>query len=504
MTSLVLAYTTVGATVLERGALALMLLPWVVLLERWCAGRRQVVWVRLLLVGVSFDRLMGEYPLWSGVCCLLVGCWAVWARHSRGQGEGAGMREAMKILFAAVVFASLTANYGELAAVRWGVCAWVFVALYVLGVAREDSDEGARRWRAIVAVTLIVGTGLFLSLDGLERWAFLPLLVIGGCGWVGLEFRRWRGEARGVGIPVALLIGFLPLSLIPLETYFRFVYDASDANANLRTCRHWHRRHVQLNEWGYRDVEFEPMERFDESLRIVLLGDSFAFGQGIDERADLLNVQLERALGEAGTGDRAVRVFNLAHWGIDTQQETEIFLADGVSLRPHAVVLVYCFNDISKAAAVPHKGHLVLETYRPLAEASDFLEFFIWHVYIWGMGARSGELEKDLDGYQDAAMMARHREELAEWVGAVRGAGAKPICVLYPDLGPDGRSEAQRRATSQVVEALEALGVATVDAGALADVRERKYRANPFDWHPGAALHAAVVPRLARVILDQL
>ena len=39
------------------------------------------------------------------------------------------------------------------------------------------------------------------------------------------------------------------------------------------------------------------------------------------------------------------------------------------------------------------------------------------------------------------------------------------------------------------------------DVGELADLSDPRYRANAFDWHPGAALHAVVAPALAEVVL---
>ena len=168
--------------------------------------------------------------------------------------------------------------------------------------------------------------------------------------------------------------------------------------------------------------------------------------------------------------------------------------------NPHVVVLVYCFNDIPDPYPLPHKGHLALETYRPLMRASDFLEFFIWHFYLWKSTGPSGELRSYLNHYEHTDTFELHRAQLADWVSAVRGLGAEPVVAIYPFLGRE--NDAQRRAVRLVRDALSEMGVPTLDVGELADMSDPRYRANPFDWHPGAALHAVVAPALAEIVLE--
>ena len=105
-----------------------------------------------------------------------------------------------------------------------------------------------------------------------------------------------------------------------------------------------------------------------------------------------------------------------------------------------------------------------------------------------------------MNHYEHADTFELHRAQLADWASAVRALGAEPVVLIFPFLG--GANDAQRRAVRLVRDALSEMGVPTLDVGEVADLSDPRYRANAFDWHPGAALHAVVAPALAEVVLE--
>ena len=54
----------------------------------------------------------------------------------------------------------------------------------------------------------------------------------------------------------------------------------------------WFKKNVSLNSLGYRDFEYS-LERPNNTFRILVLGDSMTFGQGINKTSDTYPKQLE-------------------------------------------------------------------------------------------------------------------------------------------------------------------------------------------------------------------
>ena len=101
---------------------------------------------------------------------------------------------------------------------------------------------------------------------------------------------------------------------------------------------------VRVNAQGFRGSDFARKE--PNARRIILLGDSYGFGVGVDEHhtvsarlADLVNADPELTLGNS------VDVLNLSISGYSTDQEILTFEAEGAPLDPAVVVLLMCDND---------------------------------------------------------------------------------------------------------------------------------------------------------------
>lgn len=102
---------------------------------------------------------------------------------------------------------------------------------------------------------------------------------------------------------------------------------------------------VRVNAQGFRGADFARTKGPD-TRRILVLGDSFGFGVGVDEPHtvaarlhDLVNADAELTLG------RHVDVLNLSISGYSTDQEILTFESDGAPLDPDVVILLMCDND---------------------------------------------------------------------------------------------------------------------------------------------------------------
>ncbi len=97
---------------------------------------------------------------------------------------------------------------------------------------------------------------------------------------------------------------------------------------------------VRTNSLGLRGAEIGTT-RLEGVKRILVFGDSYAFGVGVDEE-HTLSARLERML---GAGGQRFEVVNLGVAGYSTDQEYVLFHELATRLAPDVVVLVACDND---------------------------------------------------------------------------------------------------------------------------------------------------------------
>lgn len=101
------------------------------------------------------------------------------------------------------------------------------------------------------------------------------------------------------------------------------------------------RGRVRLNALGLRGGEVSRLKP-DGVARVLVFGDSFVFGLGVDEE-NVFTTQLERCL-DSVTSCRH-EVINMGVSGYSTDQELLLLEELGLKLSPDVVVLVVCDND---------------------------------------------------------------------------------------------------------------------------------------------------------------
>ncbi len=122
---------------------------------------------------------------------------------------------------------------------------------------------------------------------------------------------------------------------------------------------------VHINLKGLRDSD-HLYERTNDTRRILVLGDSFAWGYGVEETQRFSQL-LETSMG--------VEVINAGVSGYSTDQELLWFREEGVKYKPDLVLLIFAGNDIgdnelplvytiyNKPEFVLEDGHLILKNY---------------------------------------------------------------------------------------------------------------------------------------------
>ena len=203
-----------------------------------------------------------------------------------------------------------------------------------------------------------------------------------------------------------------------------------------------------FNRLGYRDTEPAAGSKV---RRIVLLGDSVAFGLGVSQDRIFAGL-LERRLREK-TG-RPWDVANLAVFAYNTADELAALKEDGVTLRPELVVVEFLMNDFAIPASaggpapppslgdrlIAAKNRLVYRSafYRRLHQAATGLVYLAVHDARrrWFPGTLNDAQPRVelamLEATPDDQAIAAFRA-LAEIRDTARSAGARTLVLLMPD-----------------------------------------------------------------------
>jgi lysophospholipase L1-like esterase len=182
---------------------------------------------------------------------------------------------------------------------------------------------------------------------------------------------------------------------------------------------------VLINSVGWRDDEY-PVEKTEGVPRIMMLGDSLAFGWGAAPE-DVTSYRLETLLNNQA-GGRKYEVLNTGIGNTNTAMQTAVFLNKYYRYKPDIVVLNYFINDAEIT---------------PKRRESFFLENFYSAVFF---GGRYDLLTRQFFGktdwrtyYQDL-----YRDDQPGWTAAKQALqelsryceeqGIELVVVHYPEL----------------------------------------------------------------------
>jgi lysophospholipase L1-like esterase len=280
---------------------------------------------------------------------------------------------------------------------------------------------------------------------------------------------------------------------------------------------------VTTNSRGFRGGETEVPKPAGR-LRIVVIGDSVAFGMGVND-ADTFSQQLEQQL-RAQRPEREIDVVNLAVPGYATRQEVALLERNVAVLKPDMVLLGFYENDLPDTiddngvtgtrinVSRPAEGQVLhmnpgpsswIERQARRSRAVYIASHALKGLVHRGEGKQGSSMELDLlEGRASAELetawqrVATQLERLQ--ASATRSEFVAGIVVLPPReqvLGLYADSEYQRRVSRLaehlglfVIDPLPALKASSHNKGALFIPYDRN--------HPSAAGHRVI----ARAIID--
>ncbi len=263
-----------------------------------------------------------------------------------------------------------------------------------------------------------------------------------------------------------------------------------------------------VNQLGFRGAD-TTLQKPDGVTRIVVLGDSFTFGEGV-AAGEAFPARLERLLNDGAA--RRYEVLNLGVPGYNTVQEVAYFRERGLSLDPDLVMIAFTLSDAEEGVLglrVPSrtlpirikefiKAHfglydfVRLQIFKLIAlRAKHDPAVAAWPAVLPLRRASRGETN---DGWEQC------RTALAEFAAECTNAHVPCMVVLWPVLErlEDYPYQSEHRFLH---EQAAAIGLPLVDLLPLFEGRNaERLWAKPTDPHPNAVAHEIAAHGLLRYL----
>lgn len=304
-----------------------------------------------------------------------------------------------------------------------------------------------------------------------------------------------------LAITSTLFMAVFALSIC--EAYFRYLYDVPDGLGFLKVSGKWTQRHVVHNNYFFRDRDFDT-EKKAGITRIGVLGDSLAWGGGIESIDDRFSNILEKKLRGAGHN---VEVYNLGKPGFDTDQEVAEF-EKVRHLDFDIIIWEYFLNDIQPVEK--STGTTIIETNRDLptyvsffTNKSFFLDYLYWKLTPIHQKTYVQLKQADIAQYKNEQLLSSHKEKIKNFIQSFQGTNTKIIAMIFPSLLVLEENSYYAEDIHEVMtEVFKNNKVEVIDL--LSELIGRNgtyYMASKFDPHPNEEVHKIAAQKLFEATL---
>ncbi len=364
----------------------------------------------------------------------------------------------------------------------------------------------------------LLGVNLFLcawlAINILTEWGVIGLILAWGllllAGTLFAEGRVAETLGKFVRLsPVSFACVYLLLGFgeVFLRSNPMLVGGGGGGNPALRRM---YEGLYKYNSRGHRGPEFSLTPEAN-TFRIVMLGDSFTFGQGVPEGSPYPE-QVERQLNRRSSSHR-FEVINAGVSGTDTADQVRCLQETCLAYQPDLVTVQFYLNDLeprmeTEAAAVGGfvDGVLLQPAY------CSYAVFFLKHRFerlrdsVGASLKKSEPLRQWLDG------IARHIEtEDAGWQrfeSAVEDFAALGECnklpiamILFPH--PGRMDDSMRSVHNAVAQRVQTAGIPVIDLlDAFSEVPPGQQTVSPIDHHPSPAVYQRAASRIVQELDD--
>lgn len=333
---------------------------------------------------------------------------------------------------------------------------------------------------------------------------YFILLFITFISFIVASYLIYKSKLTSTKKKILVTLAFTILLVVivfsTLEAYFRYVYDVPDGLGFLRVNEKWHQRHTVYNHDFFRDRNFTA-NREQGTVKIAVLGDSLAFGAGIENVQDRFSNLLEKKLNSQGY---KVEVYNLGKPGYDTEAEIEVYNSVK-NLNFDIVVWEYFINDIQPK--VGSTGSPIITTNRNRAKIleaisrnSYFADYLYWRFSSVYSKTISSLRTADVDQYKDQQRIEDHKKVIGDFISSLRAQNKEIVVIMFPAIALLGQDYPVF--TNDIMhEIYRANSVSFVDLYSdLKDQNPKNLRASNFDAHPNEKVHLLAAEKLVELI----
>jgi len=146
----------------------------------------------------------------------------------------------------------------------------------------------------------------------------------------------YKNMKRKIFIFFSLLITLI-IAIIICEIFFRIFPEKILGKGGI-AFNSWYKKYVSLNNEGFWDYNYEYNS---DKKTILVIGDSFSFGHGLNNFKNTYAKQLEKLMSNDN-----YRVINLSKCGWDMSNAYDILLKKGIKYKPQIVICQFYLNDI--------------------------------------------------------------------------------------------------------------------------------------------------------------
>lgn len=288
-----------------------------------------------------------------------------------------------------------------------------------------------------------------------------------------------------------LMILFFFVTLMAVEFYFNVFFAQPDALPTL-AVQNWYQRYYEgtFNSLGYRDVEWSA-DKIRNKRKVMVVGDSFVEGVGIENPQDRFPDRLAQKLGPNFV------VFNVGKRRANTGQEIEAIL--NYPFPPDILVLSYFVNDIDNIRWWYNLdrggGSSVPPLLAPLEKNSYAFNFLYWRL---SRLLRSQQPDAEwihlLKLYNDPGAWWLHQQDLLSIYEGTRSEQIPLIVVVFPSMN---RTEESQVITERIINLFQEKNAPVLDVAALIkDIPVSERIASTVDPHPSELVHQRVAEAL--------
>lgn len=295
------------------------------------------------------------------------------------------------------------------------------------------------------------------------------------------------GKLLGPCLCVASLVTCLGM----FDFFVLFRTETTGPGGNLcLTHKNWYERVAKSNSLGF--WEREPSTVSPDAKVVAAVGDSFAFGQGLQRAEDRFTDRLDLLLGES------IEVLNFSRGGASTRNQLDDLLPYVKKVKPDVVVLFYLTNDIHDSIGHPQpKPKIRSKWENRFLVGSPTWNYLYWKTFAaFSFEKEAGSSYNNLlANYQDADNFAEHVEDLQELVKQVNDMGAKPAVVIlpYPHLWLNVSEQERESVLAKLTAAIPAPVLRLDELEKQFPVGE--FEINSMDAHPSAEVHQAIAEK---------